>query len=166
MGIFTAQILVGGSSRNYGGINPSHYMFLWENSTPTWNLVDENIFRKPGDGNNRIFWVPSGVEHMLEDALLMIAYHIVKDPEVIQIAREAIKDLESPGVQLHLSLDKNMRDVLIARCRAIENWPKLVITVTSGSSVSNQVDVINNYNMDVEICMSSRKWGDSPQAKK
>ena len=164
MGIYTAQILVGGSSRNMGGIDPSHYLFLWENSTPTWNLVNENIFGKTGAGNTRIHWAPSGVGHMLEDALLMIAYHIIKDPEIVQIAREAIKDVDSPGVQLHMSLDSVMREVLIARCRAIENWPKLVITVTAGSSIANQVDVIGNYHIDAEICMSSRKWGETSPA--
>jgi len=74
MATMTAQILVGRPHTNHDGINPTHYLFLSENSRPAWVLVSQNIFPKEQRDHSRITWIPT-VENMLEDALLMIALH-------------------------------------------------------------------------------------------
>jgi len=44
MGTLTAQFLVGKTHPNHGGINPTHYLFLSENSRPVFTLLKENIY--------------------------------------------------------------------------------------------------------------------------
>ncbi len=84
MATFTAHILVGHSHPNHGGISPSHALFLSENSRPTWILIPLGL---PGSesttGHNSITWVPT-VEHMLEDALLMIAVHVLQERSIVE----------------------------------------------------------------------------------
>ena len=69
MGSFTAQIIVGQAHPNHGGIIPSYYLFLSENSKPAWLLMSENI---TSNKDKQITWFPT-VENMLQDALLMIS---------------------------------------------------------------------------------------------
>ncbi len=47
MGTHTAQILIGDSHPNHGGIIPSYALFLSENSRAVWILAELDMFR-PG----------------------------------------------------------------------------------------------------------------------
>ena len=82
MATLTAQILVGSAHPNHDGINPTHYVFLWENDRPAWILVHQNIFKEREENVGRITWIPT-IENILEDALLMIAIHVCKNNEVM-----------------------------------------------------------------------------------
>lgn len=67
MATLTAQILIGEGHPNHDGINPSHYLFLSENSRSAWVLLPENIFSQSSKRTPKITWIPT-VDNMLEDA--------------------------------------------------------------------------------------------------
>ena len=152
MGSFTAQILIGDAHPNHGGIIPTHFLFLSENDRPAWILVNENISNqgKPKD-ICRIVWIPT-VEDMLEDALLMAAIHVAKNPEVIVLAKSFSSRVQQDRLELYSDLNDDQRKELYRKCRMINDFPKLVISVFEGSTVKNQLAILEKYNMDVEVC--------------
>ena len=56
MGTLTANILIGRPHQNKDGIIPSHYMFLSENSAPSWILVKENVDNEDKNKYLNIVW--------------------------------------------------------------------------------------------------------------
>ena len=153
MGTITAQILVGNEHPYHGGIEPIHYMFLSENSRPAWMLVEQNIYpsqqRFP-----KITWIPTK-EHMLEDALLMIAIHLIKNQELTDMITEEFPNLLSERVEYYNAVNEDKRSQLQKMCRTIPSWPKLCISVFQGSSIQNELNVLKNYSVKTEICLSS-----------
>jgi hypothetical protein len=164
MGTITACILVGSSHRYPDGITPSHYLFLSEkeNDPPSWILVSQNIsgslpHELPPPGAS-ITWFPSQ-DHMLEDAFLMIALHVIGDRELMQMAETSCREILSPRVVLYDCVHNDQRRLLYERCRKISQWPKIILSVFKGSSVQNPVPVFRQYQMNFEVCIS----GDIPK---
>jgi len=153
MGTLTAQILVGTPHLYHGGIAPSHYLFLSENSRPAWILVNQNIFDESEVKENRIVWIPS-VENMLEDALAMIAIHVIKNKQIIDFAQRMYKNIEGPHLEVYENLTESQRQEIYQECRRNENWPKIVVTVMKGSSIKHQISVLKKYSLDAELCIS------------
>ena len=153
MGTFTAQILAGVPHLYHGGITPTHYLFLSENSRPSWTLVNQNVFDRSDDEEKTIVWIPS-VENMLEDALVMIAIHVIKNKQIIDLAQKMCKNIEGSHLELYENLTESQRQEIYQECRRNENWPKMVITVLKGSSIKHQVSVLKKYSLDAEICIS------------
>lgn len=91
MGTMTAQILIGKSHPYHGGINPSHYLFLFENDRPVLTLVPENISTGRPQ-SSEIRWIPSSYENILEDAILMIAINVYKVNNLVKIANQLFGD--------------------------------------------------------------------------
>jgi len=151
MGTFTTQILVGTPHQNNDGINPTHYVFLSENDRPSWILVHQNIFTEHEDNERIITWIPT-IENMLEDALLMIAIHVCKNKEVIKLAKNFNAKIESQRVELYSDLEENNRKQLYEQCRQIPDFPKIIISVFRGSTIAQQLNVLEQYKMDVEVC--------------
>lgn len=162
MGSLTAQILVGDAHPYHGGINPTYYLFLSENSRAAWILVNQNI----SDGQflylqsrgrvkkKKIVWIPT-VENMLEDALLMIAIHVIEDPQIIDFAKKIYANIDEKRLEMYDHLSYTQRDQLYQKCRHIENWPKIVVTVTRGSTIRDQLPVLKNYSIESELCVSN-----------
>ncbi|MDD1665424.1 MAG: hypothetical protein LUQ32_08695 [Methanomicrobiales archaeon] len=164
MGTLTALILVGASHRYPDGITPSHYLFLSEkaNDRPAWILVSQNILESlpheiPPPGES-ITWVPTQ-DHMLEDAFLMIALHVIGDRELMQMAEKFCREILSPRVVLYDCVHDDQRRLLYERCRKISQWPKIILSVFKGSSVQNPLAVFQQYPMNFEVCLS----GDIPK---
>lgn len=151
MATFTAQITVGEGHPNDDGINPTHYVFLSENSRPAWVLVPENIFNRRKSAARKVTWIPT-VENMLEDALLMLAIHVIKDPEVLGLANSLSGDIHSNRLELYSALEDSQRKDLYDKCRDIAGFPKLIVTAFKSSSIESQLPVLEKYNMDVEVC--------------
>lgn len=154
MATFTAQILIGHGHPNSGGINPTHYAFLSENSRPAWILVSQNIFEEEETGPSKVTWIPT-LENMLEDALLMVAIHVCKSHEVVQLGRSFHEEIESDWLELHSALDESHRNELYQKCREITGFPKIVVSVFQGSSIERHLSVIAEYGMDAEVCRST-----------
>jgi hypothetical protein len=156
MSTITAQILVGTSHMYHGGINPTHYLFLSENSMSAWVLVPENLFENDhGDLPNRIVWTIDPA-HALEDGMLMIALYIVKNKDILQLAEKLV-----PGIFKKERLDvgdfvKEGLDELRRKSRFLRCDGKMVLTVLRHSSLwdKKQLDAILGYSMDVEVCVS------------
>ncbi len=151
MGSFTAEILVGSPHPYHGGIIPTHFLFLSENSRPNLILVSEKIFSNKSENVKKIRWIPT-VENMLEDALLMISLNVVKNEEMIKLFRKFSQKNEDDNILIYNDLKKEERDELYQRCREIENFPKIVVSVFKGSTIMSQLFVLKKYKMDVEVC--------------
>jgi len=149
MGTITAQILVGSGHPNHDGIEPSHRLYLSENSRPSWSLIAETV--SGGPAGSKVTWIPT-LENTLEDALLMIAIHVVRDPEIVELAGQFIRSQENNWVVMYEDVDPVHRELLYQRCRALDNTYKLVVTVLRGSSIYEQLKVFGEYKMDLEIC--------------
>jgi len=145
MGTFTAQILVGTPHPNHGGIIPTHYLFLSENDRPAWILENKSDSQK-------VIWIPT-VEDMLEDALLMIAIHVCKDSNIINLAKSFCKKITSERVEVYSDLKEAHRKQLYQQCRALSNFPKIIVSVFEGSTIRGQLSVLKQYQMEVEVCV-------------
>jgi len=151
MGTLTANILIGSPHPNKDGIIPSHYMFLSENSAPSWTLVKENVDNEDKNKYPNIVWLPT-VENMLEDGLLMVAAHVLKNHEILEMAKDYTKKIESERLELYSDLDDAQRNNLYQKCRELSKFPKLIISVFRSSSIETQLAVLEKYDMDVEVC--------------
>lgn len=96
-------------------------------------------------------WIPT-VENSLEDALLMIGIHVVKDAELVALAGQFIRSKENNWVVVHEDVSPENLSLLYQRCRAMENTFKLVITIMRGSLIGTQLKILEDYSMDVEVC--------------
>ncbi len=177
MGTMTAQILVGSAHPYHDGIDPTHYLFLSENSRPSWLLTSQNLFSNDFDRHpplrSPIVWIPT-VSNMLEDALLMIAYYILRNPGVRALANSFTDMKRAQRRELYEMFTEEQREQLYQECRRIQNFPKLIVSVFHHSSIRSQVAVLEQYQMDFEVCVvcysrmhSGRKgeveiWGTPP----
>jgi hypothetical protein len=152
MGTFTAQILVGDPHPNHGGISPSHQLLLSENDRPAWILFPLHFPAKTHLGDREIRWIPT-IEGMLEDALLMIAVHVCRHGEILEFGRRFCSKLEFELFELDTDLNLGEREALYKHCRDTVAFPKLIMSVFKGSSVTSHLSVLENYSMDVEVCI-------------
>ena len=78
MSTVTAQILVGHPDIYHGGIWPTHGLYLFENSRPSWVLVPLGLQLPAGPAERLYTWLP-GPDRILEDGMLMIYLYALKD---------------------------------------------------------------------------------------
>jgi len=150
MSTVTAQILIGHPHLYHGGIGPTHYLFLLENSRPVWILVNENISRFTR--LRKIRWIPT-IEHMLEDALLMIGVHLIKNKELMDMAMSFNPDYKKPMIELYSTFSDEQLNKLYKKCREIKNFPKIVVVALNESAIKSQLDILEKYKMDVDVCV-------------
>ena len=150
MSTVTAQFLVGRAHQNHGGIEPTHYLFLTENSKPAWFIFTTDVFSEEKHKTKKITWIPT-VDNMLEDALLMIAIHILKDKEICELAKKYFRNKSAEWVEMYEDIDEKDRHQLYEKCRDIKIRFKIVLTALEGSSILNQIKILENYKMDMEI---------------
>jgi hypothetical protein len=173
MGAYTAQILVGQSHTYDGGmINVSHTLFLSENDTPAWVIVPVNISGRKVNKQQeeRKIWIPTR-ENMLEDALLMIGIYIFNDENLVQMANEFIqKPADRIAIELYNDISPGQLQLMYERSRQIDTGKKLMISVYEGSTIRNQLSTLENYKIDVEVCLSVYKrefsmWSKSKETR-
>lgn len=151
MATLTAQVLIGSTHPNHDGINPTHYLFLSENNRPAWMLVEQNIAQADQTSFERITWIPS-VENMLEDAILMVAVHIVKDQGVLEMAKAFSNNIESKRLEVYEELIPSERNMLYLKCQDISEFPKFIISVFRDATIEKQLPILEKYKMDIEVC--------------
>jgi len=147
----TAQILVGNPYPDNDGINPTHYLFLCEDGRPAWILVEQNIFQEEQSSFSKITWLPT-IENILEDAFLMVAIHILKNREIIKMARDFNIRVDAKRVDFYSNLNDVQRNTLYRKCREISDFPKIIISVFRGSTIENRLSVLERYKIDFEVC--------------
>jgi hypothetical protein len=99
-----------------------------------------------------VHWVPT-LKHMFEDALLMVAIHALKIPEVVKPAATFRRMHEAAFMDLSELEDSQKLKLLHARCRA--HFPprsKLAISLFHDSGFFGHVKVLKTYPMQVELC--------------
>jgi hypothetical protein len=101
MAAMTAQLLVGHPDRHHGGIQPTHVVWLSENGSAAWILQEvwRDIYGEPTGAaedqepsqwtDGKIIWGPT--EHMLEDAILLVAVCVLRDAECSNWSRAIAK---------------------------------------------------------------------------
>jgi hypothetical protein len=152
MATLTAQILVGRAHPNHGGINPTHQLFFSENDRPAWILMPENVFGRGSAELDRTVWIPT-VEHALEDGLLMITLHIVKDDAILNLAEKHFGNKGVDRAELYKDINESQLTELHERCRAVRGDLKIAVTTFKGSLLEQQLPILEKYKMDVEVCV-------------
>ena len=89
---------------------------------------------------------------MLDDALLMIALHVVEDPKIVNAALSYNMEILGREFNVHDGLTEEQQQHLYSMCREMENWPKLIISVFKGSYIKRFLPILKAYPMDMEIC--------------
>jgi hypothetical protein len=99
-----------------------------------------------------ISWVPAGPEHILEDGLLLIAVHVLRDGDLLELTRAKLPELvRDSSVELE-KLPADLLGELRERSRHINMGQKVVVTVLGGSSLEGQLPLLERYLMQLEVC--------------
>lgn len=160
MSSMTAQILVGADDHYHGGINPTHACFLSENSRPAWVLVP---LPSLVTGGVRVpakppVWIPT-LEHMLEDALLMLALHLDQPSELAELADQQFRRNWRQRAELYQDITSEALAELRAAVRGLKpasQLGKLVVTVMEGSHIHGKTDVLAEFPWLYEVCECSK----------
>ena len=96
--------------------------------------------------------------NLLEDALLMIGLHVIRDEELLGVVEEFHPELlkirkpfRDPPVELEKVPPADLAD-LRRICAVSPIDYKLVVTVFGGSSIRQELPVLADYPMEVEVC--------------
>ncbi|ETI70547.1 hypothetical protein [Neobacillus vireti] len=154
MATMTAQILVGSAHPYDGGINPDYYMFLSENGMARWTIVSENMSAKHiQSGDQRMAqWIPT-IEFMLEDALLMIGIYILKDNALVNMTKQFFNEEIPRTADLNRDFPAKALEMMRKRTCELEFQYKMTLSVFKGSSILKQLKILEEYPMDVEVCV-------------
>ena len=164
MGTWTAQILVGRSHPNHGGIGARYQLFLSENDRPCWECFP--VFPpRPGEvlkNEGHTVWIPPGPGSILECGLLMVALHCF-DPmdrrpvnkELVSSAKSMSKKIMDKFVDMSILTDKQFKELYdMAKKIKINDSTKLIVTVLAGSSITGRLKELKKHKYDFEVCFS------------
>ena len=164
MATWTAQILVGHSHPNHGGIGAGYQLFLSENSRPCWECFP--IFPpRPGEvlkNEGHTVWIPPGPGSILECGLLMVALHCF-DPmarlpvnkELVSSAKSMSKKIMDKFVDMSILTDKQFKELYdMAKKIELNDSDKLIVTVLAGSSITGRLKELKKHKYDFEVCFS------------
>ena len=164
MATWTAQILVGNSHPNHGGITAGYQLFLSENDRPCWECFPifpprlGEVLKNEG----HTVWIPPGPGSILECGLLMIALHCF-DPmarlpvnkELVSSAKSMSKKIMDKFVDMSILTDKQFKELYgMAKKIKIDDSTKLIVTVLAGSSIAGQLKELKKHKYDFEVCFS------------
>lgn len=152
MGTITAQILVGAAHPYHGGIQPTHSLYLSENDRPSWSLIRQNMLMGVDIADSeKILWIPT-LERMLEDAVLLIAVHVVRDKRITALAKKYFKGDSLTRVSMYDDFQPDHRGELYSACQALAGF-KVVVTAFSGSSLFKHLQALKGYGIEYEMCV-------------
>ena len=164
MATWTAQILVGNSHPNHGGITAGYQLFLSENDRPCWECFPifpprlGEVLKNEG----HTVWIPPGPGSILECGLLMVALHCF-DPmarrpvnkELVSSAKSMSKKIMDKFVDMSILTDKQFKELYdMAKKIKINDSTKLIVTVLAGSSITGQLKELKKHKYDSEVCFS------------
>ena len=164
MATWTAQILVGNSHPNHGGITAGYQLFLSENDRPCWECFP--VFPpRPGEvlkSEGHTVWIPPGPGSILECGLLMVALHCF-DPmdrrpvnkELVSSAKSMSKKIMDKFVDMSILTDKQFKELYdMAKKIELNDSDKLIVTVLAGSSITGRLEELKKHKYDFEVCFS------------
>ena len=164
MATWTAQILVGHSHPNHGGIGARYQLFLSENDRPCWECFPifpprlGEVLKNEG----HTVWIPPGPGSILECGLLMVALHcfdpMARQPvnkELVSSAKSMSKKIMDKFVDMSILTDKQFKELYdMAKKIKIDDSTKLIVTVLAGSSIAGQLKELKKHKYDFEVCFS------------
>lgn len=157
MSAVTALVFVGHSHPNDGGLRPSVLIQLEEGSRPCYS------FMKLGRGlpAPTLTVIPT-LESMLDDLILMIAYAVVKVPDVVAIVDQFVDPsaLSRERIEMYTDLTEAQRNNLYNLLKTNQDLPKIGICLFKGSSLKHNIQHLNQYLMECEVSESTfvRSW--------
>ena len=164
MATWTAQILVGNSHPNHGGITAGYQLFLSENDRPCWECFPifpprlGEVLKNEG----HTVWIPPSPGSILECGLLMVALHCF-DPmarrpvnkELVSSAKSMSKKIMDKFVDMSILTDKQFKELYdMAKKIKINDSDKLIVTVLAGSSITGRLKELKKHKYDFEVCFS------------
>ena len=164
MATWTAQILVGNSHPNHGGITAGYQLFLSENDRPCWECFPifpprlGEVLKNEG----HTVWIPPGPGSILECGLLMVALHCF-DPmarrpvnkELVNSAKSMSKNIMDKFVDMSILTDKQFKELYdMAKKIELDDSDKLIVTVLAGSSITERLKELKKHKYDFEVCFS------------
>ena len=164
MATWTAQILVGNSHPNHGGITAGYQLFLSENDRPCWECFP--VFPpRPGEvlkNEGHTVWIPPGPGSILECGLLMVALHcfdpMARQPvnkELVSSAKSMSKNIMDKFVDMSILTDKQFKELYdMAKKIELNDSDKLIVTVLAGSSITGRLEELKKHKYDFEVCFS------------
>ena len=164
MATWTAQILVGHSHPNHGGIGARYQLFLSENDRPCWECFP--VFPpRPGEvlkNEGHTVWIPPGPGSILECGLLMVALHcfdpMARQPvnkELVSSAKSMSKKIMDKFVDMSILTDKQFKELYdMAKKIELNDSDKLIVTVLAGSSITGRLEELKKHKYDFEVCFS------------
>ena len=171
MATWTAQILVGHSHPNHGGIGARYQLFLSENDRPCWECFP--VFPpRPGEvlkNEGHTVWIPPGPGSILECGLLMVALHCF-DPmarrpvnkELVSSAKSMSKKIMDKFVDMSILTDKQFKELYdMAKKIELNDSDKLIVTVIAGSSITERLKELKKHKYDFEVCFSDLITGNN-----
>ena len=164
MATWTAQILVGNSHPNHGGITAGYQLFLSENDRPCWECFPVFPPRRGEVLKNEghTVWIPPGPGSILECGLLMVALHCF-DPmarlpvnkELVSSAKSMSKKIMDKFVDMSILTDKQFKELYdMAKKIELNDSDKLIVTVLAGSSITGRLKELKKHKYDFEVCFS------------
>ena len=171
MATWTAQILVGNSHPNHGGITAGYQLFLSENDRPCWECFPifpprlGEVLKNEG----HTVWIPPGPGSILECGLLMVALHCF-DPmarlpvnkELVSSAKSMSKKIMDKFVDMSILTDKQFKELYgMAKKIKIDDSDKLIVTVLAGSSITGRLKELKKHKYDFEVCFSDLITGNN-----
>ena len=171
MATWTAQILVGNSHPNHGGITAGYQLFLSENDRPCWECFPifpprlGEVLKNEG----HTVWIPPGPGSILECGLLMVALHCF-DPmarlpvnkELVSSAKSMSKKIMDKFVDMSILTDKQFKELYdMAKKIELDDSDKLIVTVLAGSSITGRLKELKKHKYDFEVCFSDLITGNN-----
>lgn len=93
------------------------------------------------------------MEKMLEDALLMISYHVTKNAQITEMVNQNLNEKQETRIELYKDFEKEELTQLYDLNKKISSPYKLVINVFEGSYILRQLKVLEEYGMEVEVTL-------------
>ncbi len=149
MGIMTAEVIVGSEHTFRDGIDPLVRVELWENSRPAWLI-------RSGYDEVEVRMIPT-LEHMVEDLMLFIGLHVLRDEGLRRTADQTMKRGTLPDLALYDAFDAQSRKDLYKQCRGLRYPLTLIFLVFDTSSLSYIKEILAGYDISVRVFREDRK---------
>ncbi|CAD5244918.1 hypothetical protein [Thermococcus camini] len=135
----TAFIIVGSRPGwGYGLPNPGYVLILYENDAPSWEL--RPLYPEIEDEN--VVWI-SSIEHMLEDALVMIGIYVVGDKE---LRRKAEKIFGNLYKEITIGSRRDVEELRKLSKEVLQRYNiGLVVVPLKDSTIMDQLSVLDEY---------------------
>ena len=169
MSTMVAQMAVGHSDMYHGGIIPTHTAWLSTNGRPAWVLNPTRWGQAPDDPDAdlpqwtqaEVVWVPHRPETILEDGLLLLSIHVLRDPSILDRVDVAAPALRNAGFSDLTELDPMLLEELRDRVKSNDFDYKIVLSLWEGNSIKEQLPALADYSMQLEVCTPTytRTWG-------